>query len=341
MKAVALTRYLPIDDPQALFDVELPEPEPGPHDLLVDVEAISVNPVDTKVRAPKDRTEPQPRVLGWDAAGRVLAVGRDVRGFQPGDAVYYAGDLTRPGCNAQRQCVDARIAALRPQRLSAAESAALPLTALTAYEALFDGLGIDVDGGRDVGKSLLIIGAAGGVGSIALQLARLAGLRVIGSVSRDATRAWVASLGLTETVDHRQPLPPQLAALGVPEVDYILNCASSDQYWSVCAELLRPRGKACSIVENRQALDQSLYKNKSLSHVWEFMFTRSMYRTADMEQQGHILQRIAAWIDTGTLRSTLHDHDQPICAATLRAAHAELESGRSIGKRVLSGWPRL
>lgn len=337
MKAVGLTRYLPINDPESLIDVELPKPEPGERDLLVRVEAISVNPVDTKVRSPKDKLESTPRVLGWDAAGVVERVGAAVQLFQPGDAVYYAGEIGRPGSNAQWQVVDERLVGRKPRTLDYAQAAALPLTTITAYEALFERLGIDAGGG-DRGKSLLIIGAAGGVGSIALQLAQLAGLVVIGTVGRDETRRWTRGLGLELQVDHGQPLPGQLSALGHPEVDYVLNLNDTDRYWQVSAELLKPQGKLCTIVENRCALDQNLYKSKSLTHVWEFMFTRAMFKTADMNEQHRILQRVADWIDQGRLKPTLTETLTPISAANLRLAHAKLESGSTIGKLALSGW---
>jgi NADPH2:quinone reductase len=337
MKAIGLTRYLPIQNPESLLDVELPMPGPEARDLLIRVEAISVNPVDTKIRAPKDKLEPAPRVLGWDAAGVVESVGSEATLFKPGDAVYYAGEIGRPGCNSQFQVVDERLAGRKPQALSYAQAAALPLTTITAYEALFDRLGIDADG-RDRGKSLLIIGAAGGVGSIALQLARLAGLSVIGSVGRDETRRWTASLGLELMVDHSQPLQGQLAALGHPEVDYVLNLNNTDRYWQVTAEVLRPQGKVCTIVENTGALDQSLYKSKSLTHTWEFMFTRAMFKTADMAEQGQILNRVAGWLDQNALKPTLAETLSPIDAANLRRAHARLESGATIGKLALSGW---
>ncbi|MDB5969156.1 MAG: zinc-binding alcohol dehydrogenase family protein [Hydrocarboniphaga sp.] len=337
MKAVGLTRYLPINDPESLIDIDLPMPQPEARDLLVRVETISVNPVDTKIRAPKDKLESTPRVLGWDAAGVVESVGSEATLFKPGDAVYYAGEIGRPGSNSQFQLADERLVGRKPRTLDFAQAAALPLTTITAYEALFERLGISADG-ADRGKSLLIIGAAGGVGSIALQLARLAGLIVIGTVGRIETRRWTASLGLQLTADHGQPLPGQLAALGHPEVDYVLNLNSTDRYWQVTAEVLRPQGKVCSIVENSGPLDQSLYKSKSLTHAWEFMFTRAMFKTADMIEQGRILNRVADWIDQNALKPTLTETLSPINAANLRRAHARLESGTTIGKLALSGW---
>lgn len=337
MKAVGLSRYLPVENPDSLVDIELPTPQAAGRDLLVRIEAISVNPVDTKIRAPKDTIEPVPRVIGWDAAGVVDSVGPEVTLFKPGDAVYYAGEIGRPGSNSQFQLVDERLVGRKPRTLDYAQAAALPLTTITAYEALFERLGIDSDG-ADRGKTLLIIGAAGGVGSIALQLATLAGLIVIGSVGRDQTRRWTASLGLELMVDHGQPLPGQLAALGHTEVDFVLNLNNTDRYWQVTAEVLKPRGKVCTIVENSGPLDQSLYKSKSLTHAWEFMFTRGMFKTPDMIEVHHLLDRVADWIDQGKLKPTLTETLSPINAANLRTAHARLESGRTIGKLALTAW---
>lgn len=337
MKAIALTRYLPIANPESLVDVDLPTPKAAGRDLLVRVEAISVNPVDTKVRAPKDKVEPAPKVLGWDAAGVVEAVGPEVTLFKAGDAIYYAGEIGRPGSNAQFQLVDERLVGRKPRTLDFAQTAALPLTTITAYEALFERLGISVDG-ADRGKSLLIIGAAGGVGSIALQLAKLAGLTVIGTVGRAETREWTTSLGLELSIDHGKPLPEQLSALGHAEVDYVLNLNNTDRYWDVTAEVLKPRGKVCTIVENTGALNQSLYKTKNLTHAWEHMFVRGAYQTADMIEIHHMLDRVADWIDQGTLKPTLTETLSPINAANLRETHARLESGRTIGKLALIGW---
>jgi NADPH2:quinone reductase len=337
MKAVALTRYLPIANPESLLDVELPTPRAAGRDLLVRVEAISVNPVDTKVRSPKDKVESSPKVIGWDAAGVVEAVGPEVTLFKAGDAVYYAGEIGRPGSNSQFQLVDERLVGRKPRTLDFAQAAALPLTTITAYEAMFERLGIAVDG-SDRDKSLLIIGAAGGVGSIALQLAKLAGLTVIGTVGRAETREWTASLGLDLSIDHGKPLPEQLSALGHAEVDYVLNLNNTDRYWDVTAEVLKPRGKVCTIVENTGPLNQGPYKTKNLTHAWEHMFVRGVYQTADMIEIHHMLNRVADWIDAGQLKPTLTATLSPINAANLREAHARLESGRTIGKLALIGW---
>ena len=337
MKAVALTRYLPIDDPESLFDVDLPVPPATGRDLLVRVEAVSVNPVDTKVRAPKPKIETVPRILGWDASGVVESVGADVTGFQPGDEVYYAGDLTRPGTNSQYHLVDERIVGRKPRTLTFAEAAALPLTAITAWESLFERLGVDCTAGN-AGCSLLILAGAGGVGSIAIQLAKLAGLTVIATASRTETRAWVKGLGADHVVDHREPLPAQLAEIGHREVDLIANFSDTDAYWAAMAEMIKPQGGIVSIVENARPVEIGLLKSKSASFSWEFMFTRSMFQTADMGRQGALLNEVSALVDAGTLRTTLTETLAPINAYNLRAAHAKSESGRTIGKIALTGW---
>jgi zinc-binding alcohol dehydrogenase family protein len=333
VKAIALTRYLPITDPQALVDVELPKPVATGRDLLVRVEAISVNPVDTKVRAPKPTVENSPRVLGWDAAGVVESVGSEVTKFKPGDAVYYAGDITRAGCNSEFQLVDERIVGKKPATLSFAEAAALPLTAITAWEAL-----MELPGFQQPGKSLLIIGGAGGVGSIAIQLAKLSGLTVIATASRPETRDWVVSLGADHVVDHRQPLGPQLIAIGHAQVDFIANFNQTDAYWDVMAEVIRPFGHMVCIVENTRPMELGLLKSKSVSFHWEFMFTRAMYQTPDMGEQGALLDAVAERVDAGQLRTTLTHTLAPINATHLITAHAQLESGKTIGKWVLEGW---
>ncbi|MCE5232493.1 MAG: zinc-binding alcohol dehydrogenase family protein [Mizugakiibacter sp.] len=337
MKAIALTRYLPIGDPQSLVDVELPRPVPTGRDLLVRVEAVSVNPVDTKVRAPKAAVEPSPRVLGWDAAGVVEAVGDAVTLFKPGDRVYYAGAIDRPGSNAQFQLVDERIAGPMPKTLDFAEAAALPLTALTAWELLFDRFGFDPEG-ADRGRTLLILAGAGGLGSIAIQLARRAGLTVIATASRAETVEWCRRMGADHVVDHRQPLRPQIEALGLAAVDAIGCFTAAEAYWPQMADLVAPQGRIGLVVGMKAAVDLEPLKNKSASVHWEFMFTRSLYHTPDMVEQHRILARVAELVDAGALRSTLAETLAPIDAANLRAAHARLESGRSIGKLVLRGW---
>lgn len=338
MKAIALTRYLPIEDPQSLVDVELPKPAPTGRDLLVRVEAVSVNPVDTKIRRSQPgKTEPAPRVLGWDAAGVVEAVGRDVTLFKPGDAVYYAGSVKRPGTNSEFQLVDERLVGHKPARLSAAEAAALPLTFLTAWEGLFERTAIDRLG-ADRGRTLLVIGGAGGVGSAGIQLAKLAGLTVIASASRKETRDWVEGLGADHVVDHGKPLPAQVEAIAPGGVDFIANFADTDRYWEAMAAMIRPQGRILGIVENAGPLDLDVLKSKSASFAWEFMFTRALFETPDMHKQGEALNAIAVLVDGGKLRTTLTATLTPINAANLREAHARLQSGRTIGKLSLAGW---
>jgi NADPH2:quinone reductase len=338
MKGIALTRYLPIADPQSLVDVELPKPAPSAHDLLVRVEAVSVNPVDTKIRAPKPQVEAQPKVLGYDAAGIVEAVGDAVTLFKPGDAVFYAGDVTRSGSNAQYQLVDERIVGRKPATFDFAHAAALPLTAITAWELLFHRMRLDQDG-ADRGKSLLIIGGAGGVGSIAIQFARRAGLVVIATASRPETISWCMQMGAHHVIDHRQPLKPQLEALGFPTLDAIANFADTALYWDAMADLIAPQGRIGLIVEPSTALQiGDPLKAKCASIHWEMMFARSRFKTADMIEQHRILDRVADLVDAGELRTTLTETLSPIDATHLRAAHARLESGKTIGKVALVGW---
>lgn len=338
MKAIALTRYLPIDHPESLVDVELPTPTPAGRDILVKVEAISVNPVDTKVRAPKDTVEKSPRVLGWDAAGTVAAVGPDVTLFKVGDPVYYAGSITRPGANSEFHLVDERIVGHMPTSLDFTHAAALPLTTITAWEALFDRLGIAPDG-SDEGKTVLIVGGAGGVGSIAIQLAtRVARLNVIATASRPASADWCRSLGAKAVIDHYGDMPAQLQAMGIANVDYVLCLNDTDRHFPAMATAIAPQGKICSIVENAGVLDIGLLKSKSATYVWEFMFTRAMYQTPDMIAQHQLLTEVARLIDAGTLRTTVGEVIGPINAVNLRRAHAQLEGGRTIGKLVLVGF---
>lgn len=335
MKAVGLTHYLPISNPNSLQDVEIDKPEAKGHDLLVRIEAIAVNPVDTKVRAPKDKVEDTPRILGWDAAGVVEAVGEDVTLFVPGDEVYYAGDITRPGAYAEYQVVDERIVGRKPSKLAFAEAAGLPLTTITAYEAFFDRLDLDIDGAHR-GESLLIIGGAGGVGSIGIQLAKAAGLRVIATASRPETIAWVQDLGADHVINHRQPLRPQVEALGLPFVDHIAIFNDTDGHWDTVTDLIRPQGRIVSIVENTRPLDLDPLKTKAAGFIWEFMFTRSMFNTPDMIEQHKLLSYVADEIDAGRLRSTVSETLKPINAENLRQAHALIESGKAKGKITLS-----
>lgn len=337
MKAIGYLHSLPIDHPQALVDLELPAPTPAPHDLLVRVAAVSVNPVDTKVRRQRAPQPGQPEVLGWDAVGTVEALGAAVQGFAVGDRVYYAGAINRPGSNAELQLVDHRIAARAPASLSDADAAALPLTAITAWELLFDRLGVPEGGGE--GCTLLITGAAGGVGSILVQLARqLTRLRIVGTASRPETQAWVQQLGAHTVVDHGQPLRPQLVAAGIAEADYIASLTHSDQHWAQLVELATPQGRIGIIDDPATPLDLMALKRKALSLHWEMMFTRPMFGTPDIAEQGRLLARVAELVDSGRLRSTVSEHLSPINAEQLRRAHALVESGRMRGKVVLSGF---
>ena len=338
MKAIGLFKYLPISDKNSLIDVDLDKPQAKGRDLLVAVRAISVNPVDTKVRAPKDIVEEQPKVLGWDAAGEVVAIGPDVQDYKVGDRVYYAGDITRPGSNSEFQLIDERIVGQTPKRLSDPEAAALPLTSITAWEGLFDRLGISKDG-KDKGKTILIIGGAGGVGSIAIQLAKkLAGLRVVATASRAESSAWVKQLGADLVVNHRKPLDQELKNAGEPPVDYIFCLNATSSHWKAMAEAIAPQGHICSIVETPEPVDLDLLKLKSATFAWEFMFTRAMFQTPDMIEQQYLLNTIAELIDNGVIRTTLSEVITPINAANLRKAHAHIEQGRAIGKIVLADW---
>ncbi|WP_313271185.1 zinc-binding alcohol dehydrogenase family protein [Stenotrophomonas sp.] len=340
MKAIGLRHYLSIDDPLALQDVQIDAPAaPQGQDLLVQVQAVSVNPVDTKLRSPRAGEENPPRVLGFDAAGVVIAVGPEVTAFEVGDEVYYAGDVTRPGCNAQQQLVDERLVGRKPTTLDFAEAAALPLTTLTAWELLFQRMPYQLDGRRNTGKVLLIIGGAGGVGSMAIQLGRHAGFTVVATASRSESQQWCQQLGAAHVIDHRQPLAPQLQALGITQVDAALNLADTDRYWQQLGELLAPQGHVGLVVEPRGELRiGDPYKAKCIGIHWEFMFARARFRTADMIEQHRILTRAASLIDAGELRTTLSQRLGRINASHLRQAHQQLESGSTIGKLALEGW---
>ncbi|WP_110971324.1 zinc-binding alcohol dehydrogenase family protein [Pseudomonas huaxiensis] len=337
MKAVAYYQSLPIEDAAALQDIELPAPEPGPRDVLVEVRAISVNPVDTKVRRNAQPEGGAAKVLGWDVAGVVKAVGSDVSLFQPGDKVYYAGSIARAGGNSELHVVDERIVGHMPKTLSFAEAAALPLTAITAWELLFDRLQV-AEGKQDLGQSLLIVGAAGGVGSILTQLAsQLTGLRVIGSASREQTQQWVRELGADHVVDHRQPLAAELRAQGIDQVTHVASLTQTDEHLDQLIEALVPQGKL-ALIDDPKQLDVTKLKRKSLSLHWEFMYTRSLFETPDMLEQHTLLNRVAELVDAGTLKTTLGEHFGQINAANLRRAHALLESGSAKGKIVLEGF---
>jgi zinc-binding alcohol dehydrogenase family protein len=338
MKAIAYQNNLPTTDPLSLQDVELPAPTPGPRDLLVAVSAVAVNPVDTKVRRGVAPPPGQWKVLGWDAVGVVQAVGSEVQLFQPGDRVWYAGAIDRPGCNAELHLVDERIAALAPKSLDDAAAAALPLTAITAWEMLFDRLGVAPGGGQ--GQALLVIGAAGGVGSILVQLARqLTQLQVLATASRPETVAWVQGLGAHHVLDHSQPLAQEIQRAGLPAPQYVVSLTQTDRHFAQIAELIAPQGRFGLIDDPAPGtIEIGALKRKSVSLHWELMFTRSLFQTADMQRQHELLAEVARLVDAGTLRSTLGEHLGPINAAQLRRAHALLESGRARGKLVLQGF---
>ena len=337
MRAVGYRKSLPIDQAESLIDIEADKPTPLGRDLLVQVKAISVNPVDTKVRkraAPKDG-EPA-KILGYDATGVVSAVGPDVTLFKAGDEVWYAGSIIRQGTNCEFHLVDERIVGAKPKSVGFAEAAALPLTSITAWEILFDRFAIPRNGGE--GQSLLIIGGAGGVGSIAIQLARtLTKLTVIATASRPETKAWCKELGAHHVVDHSKPMAEQLKAAGHRFVDYIFGITQSDQHFDTIAEVIAPQGKF-GLIDDPKPLDTSKFKGKSASVHWEAMFTRSTFQTPDMIEQHKLLNEVAAMVDKGTIRTTVAENYGTINAANLRRAHAQIESGTTRGKIVLEGF---
>src|SRR6476659_1891934 len=337
MRAVGYRKSLPIDDASSLLDIEVDKPSPQGRNLLVQVKAVSVNPVDYKVRKraePKDG-EP-PKVLGYDATGIVAATGPGVTLFRPGDEVWYAGSIVRPGTNSELHLVDERIVGRKPKSLGFAAAAALPLTSIPAWEMLFDRFALARGGGE--GKSLLIVGGAGGVGSICIQLARtLTKLTVIATASRPETQAWCKELGAHHVIDHSRPMAEQLKAKGHRCVDYIFGVTHSDQHFDTIADVIAPQGKF-GLIDDPKPFEFSKLKGKSASLHWEAMFTRSMFQTPDMDAQNKLLNEIAAMVDAGTIRTTLAESLGPINAANLRRAHAMVESGRTRGKLVLEGF---
>lgn len=337
MKAIAYQQSLPIEHAESLQDVVLPDPVAAGHDLLVEIKAISVNPVDAKVRQGAAPAPGQWKVLGWDAAGVIRAVGPEVTRFKPGDRVWYAGSVTRQGANSELHLVDERIVGQMPASLDFAQAAALPLTGITAWEMLFDRFAI-APGKQPSQASLLIIGAAGGVGSIMIQLARrLTGLTVIGTASRPETQAWVKALGAHHVIDHSQPIPAELERIGIPQAEYIVSLTQTDQHFAGIAEAIAPQGKF-GLIDDPKPINILLLKRKSVSLHWEFMFTRSLFNTADLIRQGRLLTDLAGLVDAGLIRTTVGEHFGTISAANLKRAHALLESGKSCGKIVLEGF---
>lgn len=338
MRAIAYRQPGPIDRPDALVDVELPKPAPTGRDILIEVQAVSVNPVDAKVRAgasPFDgRAE---RILGWDAAGVVEAVGPEVSRFQIGDEVFYAGDLMRDGSNAEYQLVDERIVGHRPRSIGVAEAAALPLTAITAWETLFDRLKVD-DQPASGARAILIIGGAGGVGSAAIQIARArTDLTVIATASRAETQDWVRDLGAHHVLDHSQPMASQIAALGLDAPAFVFSTTHTDRHLADIAELIAPQGRF-ALIDDPASLDIVGFKRKVVSVHWELMFTRSLFGTPDIAEQGRLLDTVAELVDAGHIRTTATETLSPISAATLTEAHRRIESATTRGKIVLEGW---
>ena len=345
MKAVGYSKSLPIADSKSLEDIEIPQPQATRRDLLVRVQAISVNPVDTKIRRKAEPSAGEYKVLGWDAVGEVVAVGKSVSKFKPGDRVYYAGDVTRPGSNAEFQLVDERIVGHKPASLSDADAAAMPLTTITAWELLFDHFALRQQDPASIvptDETILVIGAAGGVGSILVQLAKkLTGATVIATASREESQTWVTSLGADYVINHKEPLQPQINALvsddKIKGVTHVASLNATDQYFDDYVQVLSPFGKI-AMIDDPDSLDVMKIKPKSLSLHVEFMFARSMHHASDMDKQHMLLERVAELVDAGIIRTTKGKHLGQINADNLKRAHAELEAGTAVGKIVLEGF---
>lgn len=332
MKAIGFKTSLPIENQESFIEFETSKPVPGAHDLLVKIDAVSVNPVDFKIRqsSAKDTVLETPKIIGWDAVGIVQAVGEKVTLFEVGDPVYYAGDITKQGSNAEYQIIDERIVGRKPSSLSIEESAVIPLTALTAWEILFDRIRISAE--KDKGKSILIIGGAGGVGSIAIQLAKkIAGLKVIATASRPETVEWCQKQGADFVVNHKD-LISSVREAGFEYVDYILDFVDNNIYWDTMVELIKPQGHIASITGSSEPVALTKLKSKSVSFSWELMYTRSMFQTEDMIEQHYILNKVADLLDEGVLKTTLNQTLNGFTAANLKSAHELLESGKTIGK---------
>lgn len=343
IKAIGYKDNLAIDNEQALQDITLDKPTASGHDILVEVKAISVNPVDYKIRQSRPASEGEYAVIGWDAAGIVTAVGDEVSLFSVGDKVYYSGDLTRSGSNAEYQLVDERVVGHMPASLSFAEAAALPLTTITAWEMLFERLQVPVSDGSSgesaYDVSVLVVGAAGGVGSILTQLLKTrTSATIIGTASRDESVQWLKDLGADHVINHRNPLFDELQQTGISEVDYVISLNNTDEHYEEIIKCLKPQGKL-GLIDDPKSLDANPLKTKSLSLHWEFMFTRSMFHTSDMMKQHHLLTEVAKMIDAGKIKTTVAYHLGTITAEHLRSAHQMLENQQAHGKIVLEGWP--
>lgn len=331
MKAIGYYTAGPIDRDDALLDIELAAPTPGPRDLIVRVKAISVNPVDTKMRASSKPKDGAAKILGWDAAGIVEAVGAEVSMFKLGDEVYYAGSIMRQGTNAELHAVDERIVGRKPASLDWAQAAALPLTSLAAWELLFESLRVPQDLTRNE-RAILIINGAGGVGSILTQLARkLTGLTVIATASRPETIEWVKAMGAHHVIDHHKPLDAELAAIGFPEVQYVASLSGSEAHLRYLPKIIAPRG-SLALIDDPQSFDIVSLKRKAITVAWEGMFVRSLFNTPDMIEQQKILNSVAELVDAGVLKTTLTQRLTPMNEKNLKAAHQILESGMAIGK---------
>ncbi|MDG2089956.1 MAG: zinc-binding alcohol dehydrogenase family protein [Gammaproteobacteria bacterium] len=338
MKAVGYAQSLEISDAKSLEDIELPQPTPESRDLLVKVSAISVNPVDTKVRMRAAPPEGEYKVLGYDAVGEVVEVGSDVSAYKVGDKVWYAGDITRPGTNSEYHLVDERIAGKAPQSLSDAEAAAVPLTAITAWELLFDRLAIP-QGDQAANVRLLVIGAAGGVGSILVQLAsQLTNATVIGTASRPESQAWVKENGADHVIDHSKSFAEELSRVGVENVTHVTALTYTDQHYDKIIEAIAPQGKIALIDDPVDGLDIMKLKQKSISLHWELMFTRSMFQTEDIAAQAALLNKVSELIDAGKVKTTMGENFGTINAENLKRAHSQVETNTSIGKIVLQGF---
>ena len=337
MRAIAYKQAGPIDRPDSLLDIELPDPVASGRDVLVEVKAVSVNPVDVKVRNSSGPIRGDWRILGWDAAGIVRAVGSDVTSLQPGDEVFYAGSIARDGTNAELHLVDERIVAKKPASLDWAKAAALPLTAITAWEAMFDRLDVrkPVPGAAN---ALVVIGGAGGVGSVAIQFARqLTDLTVIATASRPETQDWAHEMGAHHVIDHSRPLAPQVADLGIGAPAFVFSTTHTDRHIGQIVELIAPQGRF-ALIDDPAMLDISPFKRKSVSIHWELMFTRPIFGTADIGEQGRLLAKVSRLVDAGELRTTLTERLSSIDATNLKRAHALIESAATRGKVVLEGW---